>query len=100
MDLSQLDPNGTILKAIETAAASRVPGALGQVATDAYAGLKQILARRFAGRPEAQTALAEYEQAPETWSGPLQVAIRESGAAQDPQLLELAKRILTASQDA
>lgn len=61
---------------------------------DAYTGLRKLVARRLAGIPTAEVALAEHEQDPETWNAPLGKALTEAEAATDPQVIEAAERLM------
>src|SRR5664280_2307950 len=61
---------------------------------DAYKGLKNLVARRLAGRPAAEVALAEHEQDPETWGAPLGKELTQAGATTDPEVVEAAKKLM------
>lgn len=39
--------------------------------TDAYNGLKGLVPRKLAGRPDAELVLARHEQDPQVWEKPL-----------------------------
>ncbi len=65
-----------------------------QVVKDAYAGLKALVKQRFAGKPQAEMALAEYEKDPDTWEKPLQKSMAETGADQDEAIVRQAQQVL------
>lgn len=81
-----------------TLVTTALAGGAGQVAsaavTDAYQALKQLLARKFAGRPAAEVALAEHENDPDTWRAPLTKQLADSRAATDRDVIEVAQRLL------
>jgi hypothetical protein len=61
---------------------------------DAYAGLKSLVKKCFGDRHAADVVLEEHEKDPETYHAPLEKYLRESGAAQDAQVLEAAQKLL------
>ena len=92
--MAVLDPVTLILGAL---AAGAIKGA-GETATttlkDAYAELKKLVARRLAGRPTAEMALAEHEQDPELWSAPLGKELTQAGATTDPEVVKAAEQLM------
>jgi hypothetical protein len=78
-------------------AAGALKGA-GETATvavkDAYTALKTAVASRFAERQVSATVLAEYEDDPDTYEKPLAKKIQQTGAGQDPRIVELAQVLM------
>jgi hypothetical protein len=89
-----MDPVTLILGALAAGAVAGVSQTATTAVKDAYTGLKNLVARRLAGRPTAEVALAEHEQDPETWKAPLGKALTEADAATDPQVIEAAERLM------
>lgn len=91
-----------ILAALATGAAAGITaGAQDTVSTafkDAYAALKSLVAHKFANKPEAQVALEQHEQDPETWKMPLQKALSEVQADQDQAIIEAANKLMALAQ--
>jgi hypothetical protein len=82
------------MAALAAGAAAGVQGTAASAVRDAYAGLKTLVKRRFAGRPDAELILARYERAPQTWQAPLSTELSESGADRDPDLVAAAKALM------
>lgn len=61
---------------------------------DAYAGLKALIQRKFAGKPSAEVALSEHENDPKTWEAPLKKALTQEGVAQDPEVITAAQKVM------
>ena len=61
-----MDPITLIVSALGAGAALGVTDAASSAVMDAYASLKALVRRRFAGRPDAQLVLAKHDKAPET----------------------------------
>jgi hypothetical protein len=89
-----MEPISLILAAL---LAGVVKGA-GQAATsavqDAYAGLRDALKRRLAGKPAAQDAVEQYVQDPEAWKGNLEVHLKQAGADRDQGVLDAAASVM------
>jgi hypothetical protein len=64
------------------------------VIKDAYKGLKALIQKRFAGKPEAEIVLAKHEEKPLVWEKPLKEALTEVGASKDETLIKAAQEIL------
>lgn len=62
---------------------------------DAYAGLKTLVKKRFAGRPDAELVLAKYEDAHETWQAPLAAELGNAGADRDAELVAAAQALMS-----
>ena len=67
---------------------------------DAYGGLKTLVKKRLASRPDGELVLARYERAPETWQAPLEAELGEAGADRDSSLLAAAQALMSLLDDA
>jgi len=83
-----------VLAALSAGAIAATKDTASQAVKDAYAGLKALAKKRFAGKPQAEMALAEYENDPDTWQKPLQRSLVETGADQDEALVQQAQQVL------
>lgn len=83
-----------IVGALAAGAASGLRDTAMGAVKDAYAGLHDMVRRRFAGRQLAETALAEYEKAPQMWAAPLSAELAAVGADTDPQIVAAAERVM------
>jgi hypothetical protein len=61
-------------------------------------GLKALIQRKFEGKPNAQAALVEYEEDPETYEKPLKKALLETHVDTEQDVVEAAQRVLTLIQ--
>jgi hypothetical protein len=89
-----MDPISMVVAAL-VVGASEVAG---QAVKDAYAGLKALLTRKFAGKQAAEVVLAEHEQQPETWREPMKAKLAENAVDQDEEILEAARKLLELAQ--
>ncbi len=89
-----MEPTTLIISALAAGAAAALKETASQAVKDAYAGLKALVQKRFAGRPEAETALSQHEKKPEVWKAPLKEALAETGAAEDEALVQAAHKLL------
>jgi len=92
-----MDPVSIILVALAAGAAAAAKDTASQAVKDAYAGLKALVKKRFAGKPQAEIALTEYEKNEDTWQKPLQKSlVRISKGEQTTTLQEdaLAKAVV------
>ncbi len=89
-----MDPVSMVLAALSAGAIAATKDTASQAVKDAYAGLKALAKKRFAGKPQAEMALAEYENDPDTWQKPLQRSLVETGADQDEALVQQAQQVL------
>ncbi|BDM83558.1 hypothetical protein [Acaryochloris marina] len=85
-----MDPITLILTALVTGAAK----VAGDAAPDAYKGLKALIQKKFAGKPEAEMTLAKHEEKPEVWKEPLKDALTEAGVDKDEEILKAAQELL------
>ncbi len=89
-----MDPISLLLAALAAGATAATKDTVDQAVKNGYAALKALIRKRFAGKPTAETALAEYEKDEETWKKPLQKALTEVGADRDEAILQQAQRLL------
>jgi len=85
-----VDPITLILTALVAGTAK----AAGDAAPDAYKGLKALIQKKFAGKPEAEMALAKHEEKPKVWEEPLKEALAESGVDQDKEIIQASQELL------
>lgn len=90
-----MDPISVLLAALAAGAMSAAKDTASQAITDAYAGLKAMIQKRFANKPPAEMALTEYEKDKETWEKPLQKALVETATDQDEIIVRQAQHLLT-----
>jgi hypothetical protein len=89
-----MDPISLLLAALAAGATAAAKDTVEQTVKDTYAGLKALIRKRFAGKPQAEIALAEYEKDKDTWERPLQKSLSEVGADRDEAILQQAQRLL------
>ncbi len=82
-----IDPISAIVATLAAGAIAATKDTASQAIKDAYAGLKALIQRRFANKPEGQTALEQHEQKPQVWEAPLADALKEVGADQDQDII-------------
>jgi len=92
--LISMDPSTLIVTAITKGASFVAKQIGGDAVKDAYSGLKELLKKRFTGKPPAEMALTEGEKDPETWGKPLQKAVQEAKLDTDKEVLEAAALLL------
>ena len=95
-----MDPVTLIVTALAAGAASPLQDGASAVVKDAYARLKALVTRRFAGRPGGELVLAEYEAAPQTWEKPLAAELSASGAEGDADLVAAAQALMNLVDEA
>ncbi len=89
-----MDPISVVLAALAAGATAATKDTASQAVKDAYAGLKALVKKHFAGKPQAEMALAEYEKDEDTWQKPLQKSLVETGADQDEAIVRQAQQVL------
>jgi hypothetical protein len=82
-----MDPVTLIVTALAAGAASALQDGTSAAVKDAYARLKALVTRRFAGRAKAELVLAEHQAAPQTWEKPLAAELSAAGADSDADLV-------------
>lgn len=89
-----MEPTTLIVSALVAGVTAALKETASQAVKDAYAGLKALIQKRFAGKPEAEMALAQHEKKPEVWEAPLKDAFAETGADKDEAILQAAEKLL------
>jgi hypothetical protein len=94
-----VEPISMITAALAAGAAAAAKETASEVVKDAYTGLKSILRRLFGSEPGAEATLEEYTEAAEKGSEalpeePLRDALAKTGAADAPDAVEAAERVL------
>jgi len=89
-----MDPLTLIVTALVTGAAASLQDTATEAVKDAYHGLKGMIQRRFAGKPEAEVALTQAEKKPEVWQEPLKDALKETTADQDEEIIRAAEKLM------
>lgn len=89
-----MDPITLIVTALAAGAASGVTDTASSAVRDAYASLKALVRKRFAGRQAGELVLAEHESAPETWREPLMAQLGAVGADRDADLVAAAQQLM------
>jgi hypothetical protein len=95
-----MDPvalNGTALAA---GAALGTKDTASSAVTDAYAGLKALVRKRLAARPDGEFVLARHEAAPGTWQAPLEAELAAAAADSDEALLAAARAVMSLVDEA
>ena len=85
-----MDPISLIIAALVAGTTK----AAGDVAPDAYNGLKALIKRKFTGEPTAEMVLEEHETDPETYEAPLKKKLTEAGADKDREIVKAAQELL------
>jgi hypothetical protein len=89
-----MDPISMIVGALAMGATSGLKDTATEAIRDAYEGLRDLVRRRFVGRPIAEMALSEHEKAPQVWAKPLSVELATVGADTDAQIIAAARRVM------
>ena len=89
-----MEPISLIIAALAAGAIAGVKDTAGQAIKDAYAGLKALIRRRFAGNQEAEAALDQSERQPNSDQPQLAEHLRTAGAAHDEELIRVAQALL------
>jgi hypothetical protein len=89
-----MDPITVIVAALAAGAIAALQETASLAVKEGYAGLKSLIQECFAGRPEAELALAKYEQKPDVWQAPLKDELAEAGVDKDPAVVQAASQLL------
>ena len=89
-----MEPVTLIVTALAAGAASALPDGAKSTVKTAYARLRELAKKRFAGRSSAEFVLAQHEQAPDIYRKPLEHELLESGAAGDCDLVAAAQELM------
>jgi uncharacterized protein YfaP (DUF2135 family) len=90
-----MDPVTLIVTALAAGAASALQDGASEAVKGAYARLKALVTKRFAGRPAGKLVLAEHEAAPQTWEAPLAAELSAAGAEADADLVAAAQALMS-----
>jgi hypothetical protein len=85
-----MDPITLIVTALVQGAAK----AATDVVPDAYKGLRELLRKRFAGKPAAEMVLEEHASDPQTYEAPLRKQLKQAALAEDSEVLAMARQLL------
>ena len=89
-----MDPISLIIAALAAGAIAGLKDTAGGAVRDAYAGLKALIRRRFAGNPEAEAELDHSERQPQGDQAKLAQHLQAAGAAGDEELIRAAQALL------
>lgn len=89
-----MDEPTLILTALAVGTSAGLQQTAGTAIKDAYTGFKTLLQRKFAGKPNAELTLTEYEHDPETWKAPFTKTIEQTHLDQDADIINAAKHLL------
>ena len=93
-----MDPLSLILAAITAGATASAKDTASAAIKDTYQGLKTLIQRKLEGKPNAQAALVEYEEDPETYEKPLKKALLETHMDTEHDVIEAAQHVMTLIQ--
>lgn len=88
-----MDPISLIVAALVSGITAGAKDTASEMIGDGYKKLKSVLGRYLAS-DKAQATLVEHAEDPETYDKPLRKLLKESGADRDPELLEIATKLL------
>jgi hypothetical protein len=89
-----VDPITLIVAALAAGVSAGVGDSASQAVKDAYAGLKALIKKRFAGNAKAEETLADHETDPETYEKPLAKQLKVAGVQDDPEIVRAAEELL------
>ena len=93
-----MDPITLIESALVAGAAAATKDTASEAIKDAYHSLKNLLLRKFAGKPKAQETLVDHEEDPENYEKPLKKFLTQEHIDQDQDILEAARQLMTLVQ--
>src|SRR5258708_9704356 len=93
-----MDPLSLILAAITAGATASAKDTASTAIKDTYQGLKALIQRKVEGKPNAQAALVEYEEDPETYEKPLKKALLETHMDTEHDVIKAAQHGMTLIQ--
>jgi hypothetical protein len=95
-----MDPISLIVGALAAGAATGLKDTAADGLKDAYVGLRELVRRRFAGRPEAEMVLAKHAEAPEVWRAPLAAELETTRAGADETIITAAQKVMSIANEA
>ena len=93
-----MDPITLVITALLSGAASAGQAIAGDTIKEAYTGLKNLIQRKFAGKPEAELALTNHESNPTKWEAPLKTALAQTQVDQDQEIIAAAQKVMQLAQ--
>jgi hypothetical protein len=89
-----MDPLTVLLSALSLAGTALKPVA-NQAIKDGYAGLKELIIRKFGSKePELTQVLDQHEKRPELYKATTEAVLRQLGADRDQELVDKATELL------
>ena len=89
-----MDPATLVMSALTAGAVAALQETAGTAVKDAYQGLTALMKKKFMKDPKAIVALEGHAEDPQTWQKPLEKSIRDTGAAEDKEILAAARSLL------
>ena len=89
-----MDPVTLILAALVAGAAAGMKDTASSAIKDAYNGIKGLVKRKLAGRPDGELVLDRHEQDPQVWDKPLAQELTAVDAGADPELVSAAQALM------
>ena len=89
-----MDPTTLILTALATGASVAAKDTASDIIKDTYRGLKALVQRKFADKPEAQVLVEKHEQEPDKVKESLGQELLQSKISDDAEVLKKAKELL------
>ena len=89
-----MDPVSLILAALASGASAAAKETAGTAIKEAYAGIKTLIKKRFAGKPVAETTMSEYEGDPKTWEAPMRKQLDEANLGDDKEVIDAVNELI------
>jgi hypothetical protein len=89
-----MDPVSLIVAALAAGVSTALKDTAGEAVKDAYNGLKSLLKRKFGDKTAAQVAIEKHAESPEVWEKPLEEEIKQSGVAEDEEVVRSAQKLM------
>lgn len=89
-----MDPVSLIVAALAAGASAALKDTAAEAVKDAYNGLKSLLKRKLGDKPAAQVVIDKHEESPDVWEKPLEDEIKQSGIADDEEVVKAAQKLM------
>jgi hypothetical protein len=89
-----MDPVSLIVAALAAGASTALKDTAAEAVKDAYKGLKSLLQRKLGDKPAAQVVIDKHEESPDVWEKPLEAEIKQSGIADDEEVVKAAQKLM------